>query len=224
MSTIQQVAQQLPAVGSANGSESNNGGKGSNNGGKGSPSGPLHRRVYQACIPCRKRKVKCDMGAVDRPNAPPCVRCRRESKDCYFSITRRKQRLDENDEPIYDPEFVDRNARKRQFTSESGSPEPRPGSSVGSRQLNPAYRYTPIQPPNASASPGDSVPQYNQTPRPQQQDGGSSSAIGFADANIRYENPEARSAMRKEIYGPHDALDLLYQAATDGYACPIFSD
>jgi hypothetical protein len=26
--------------------------------------GPQHKRVYQACIPCRRRKVKCDLGSV----------------------------------------------------------------------------------------------------------------------------------------------------------------
>ena len=28
-----------------------------------SPSTPAHRRGYQACDPCRKRKVKCDLGS-----------------------------------------------------------------------------------------------------------------------------------------------------------------
>ncbi|KAJ5713113.1 uncharacterized protein N7483_010294 [Penicillium malachiteum] len=59
-----------------------------------SPS-PQHRRGYQACDPCRKRKVKCDLGSVDNPRPPPCVRCRRESKRCEFSATRRKRKLSE---------------------------------------------------------------------------------------------------------------------------------
>jgi hypothetical protein len=28
-----------------------------------SPTGTQHRRGYQACDPCRKRKVKCDLGS-----------------------------------------------------------------------------------------------------------------------------------------------------------------
>lgn len=28
------------------------------------PGQPQHKRVYQACIPCRRRKVKCDLGSV----------------------------------------------------------------------------------------------------------------------------------------------------------------
>ncbi|KAL7271788.1 zinc finger transcriptional activator [Rhizina undulata] len=52
----------------------------------------IHKRTYQACIPCRQRKVRCDLGSVEAPHDPPCVRCRRESKECYFSATRRKSR------------------------------------------------------------------------------------------------------------------------------------
>ncbi|RAL14573.1 Zn(II)2Cys6 transcription factor domain-containing protein [Aspergillus homomorphus CBS 101889] len=57
-----------------------------------------HRRGYQACDPCRKRKVKCDLGSVDNPRPPPCVRCRRESKRCEFSATRRKRKPSDADE------------------------------------------------------------------------------------------------------------------------------
>lgn len=53
---------------------------------------PIHKRTYQACIPCRERKVRCDLGSVEAPSDPPCVRCRRESKECFFSATRRKTR------------------------------------------------------------------------------------------------------------------------------------
>ena len=51
-----------------------------------------HQRTYQACIPCRRRKVRCDLGSVDNPHDPPCLRCRREAKECFFSATRRKKK------------------------------------------------------------------------------------------------------------------------------------
>lgn len=38
---------------------------------------------------------------------------------------------------------------------------------------------------------------------------------GGDEPNTPLENYEARTVMRKEVYGPHDALDLLYKAATD---------
>lgn len=49
-------------------------------------------------IPCRKRKVRCDLGPVDDPHDPPCQRCRRESKECYFSATRRKRPWEDDEE------------------------------------------------------------------------------------------------------------------------------
>ncbi|ODV90938.1 hypothetical protein CANCADRAFT_113569 [Tortispora caseinolytica NRRL Y-17796] len=46
-------------------------------------------RSYKACLSCRKRKVKCDLGPIDAPHDPPCVRCRRENKPCEFVESRR---------------------------------------------------------------------------------------------------------------------------------------
>ena len=43
--------------------------------------------TYQACIPCRRDKVRCDLGTVDDPHDPPCARCLRESRDCFFNST-----------------------------------------------------------------------------------------------------------------------------------------
>ena len=169
-----------------------------------------HRRVYQACIPCRKRKVKCDLGSVDNPSAPPCVRCRREFKECFFSVTRRKQKLDENDEPIFDREFVERNKRKRTM-SEGGSeldgdmgvrPGLGRGMSVG------GYRDTPLAPVTPGGAPSRRESDIRESRREPERD---------ADPYRVMTNPEAQSAMRDEIYGPHDALNLLYKAATDEY-------
>ena len=67
------------------------------------------------CIPCRRRKVRCDLGPVDNPSDPPCVRCRRESKECYFSATRRKRKTDDALDPDAE-EYIIRNGRKRLFT------------------------------------------------------------------------------------------------------------
>ncbi|KAJ5894282.1 hypothetical protein N7495_005973 [Penicillium taxi] len=72
---------------------------------------PQHRRGYQACDPCRKRKVKCDLGSVDNPRPPPCVRCRRESKRCEFSSTRRKRRASEAAEEEEEVDILRRDKR-----------------------------------------------------------------------------------------------------------------
>lgn len=209
MATVQQVAQQLPAAGPANGKGDKNGNiAGPGGSPQQSPSGPVqHRRVYQACIPCRKRKVKCDLGPVDNPRPGPCVRCLRESKACYFSDTRRKQKLDENDEPIYDPDFVDRNARKRTI-SDRGSEAPE------IRTLGP-YRDTPLAP----VTPSGRIQHYNALPlsRPGQtsRSGSWQQPQQDDDSGRVMTNPEAQSAMRTEIFSNHDAMNLLLKAATD---------
>ena len=188
---------------------------------------PQHKRVYQACIPCRRRKVRCDLGSVDNPNDPPCVRCRRESKECFFSATRRKRKTDDGSADsladLDQDDYIARNGRKRLNTA-GVSPTP-----TFDRSL---YSDVPLTPgggpgrPQPVQRPADQNPNI---PPP-------SSAAGFrrgtsefddAEPNQPLENLEARQVMRKGVYGPHDALDLLYKAATDksvsGYARPSSS-
>lgn len=165
-----------------------------------------HRRVYQACIPCRRRKVRCDLGSVDNPHDPPCVRCRRESKECYFSATRRKRKADDEDLSGAEDDYVLRNGRKRVHE----------GSPPIDRRM---YSDVPL-------TPGGSQGRTQPLTRPRHgsvgNDGkrtGRASGAGLnsqTDApNTPLENMEARTLMRREVYGPHDALDLLYKAATD---------
>ncbi|KAK1467351.1 hypothetical protein CMEL01_11344 [Colletotrichum melonis] len=176
----------------------------------GQASTPQHKRVYQACIPCRRRKVRCDLGSVDNPHDPPCVRCRRESKECYFSATRRKRKAEEGEDP--EPEDVDdytiRNGRKRVHVSGS------PPVAIDKR----LYSEVPL-------TPGGSMGRAQPLRRPT--DGGTPSTTSQADSrqrsdyvvddepNAQLENREAQDLMRPGVYGPHDALDLLYKAATD---------
>ncbi|CAN8097216.1 unnamed protein product [Discula destructiva] len=197
------------------------------------PNPPQHKRVYQACIPCRRRKVRCDLGSVDNPHDPPCVRCRRESKECYFSATRRKRKNEDEeaeeaaaaarDEDAY----IIRNGRKRPHMSDASPPPP---PAVLDRRI---YSDQPL-------TPGGSLGRHQPLRRPASGDhmrrdsrssvtggdgsgrGHSASASTFAggggggdEPNTPLENYEARTALRKGVYGPHDALDLLYKAATD---------
>ncbi|KAI5961187.1 ARO80 [Candida pseudojiufengensis] len=67
-----------------------------------------YKRNYRACLNCRVRKVKCDLGPVDNPHDGKCARCLRERKDCIFVESKRggsnnvmngkkkKQKLEEN--------------------------------------------------------------------------------------------------------------------------------
>lgn len=52
------------------------------------------QRVYKACEPCRRKKIRCVPDDSRDPPGPPCLRCRRELKECVFSTersTRRRQ-------------------------------------------------------------------------------------------------------------------------------------
>ncbi|KAJ5173249.1 hypothetical protein N7492_005842 [Penicillium capsulatum] len=53
-----------------------------------------YQRTYKACIPCRQRKAKCDLGAGPDglPIGPPCARCRREMRECVFPEKRAWER------------------------------------------------------------------------------------------------------------------------------------
>ncbi|KAK3302324.1 uncharacterized protein B0T15DRAFT_514369 [Chaetomium strumarium] len=165
------------------------------------PQPPQHKRVYQACIPCRRRKVRCDLGSVDDPHDPPCVRCRRESKDCYFSATRRKRKVDDGSLDGHDnDEYIIRNGRKQ---LRPGSPPPLDGRLYSDVPLTPGGshgRYQPLRRPTESKSVRGSS---------------TGGEFGNGEANTPLENLEARTVMRREVYGPHDALELLLNAATD---------
>ncbi|BEI89708.1 uncharacterized protein CcaverHIS019_0210700 [Cutaneotrichosporon cavernicola] len=50
------------------------------------------KRGYRACVHCRLRKAKCDLGDVNAPSEPPCTRCRREQRNCVFLPSKRRRK------------------------------------------------------------------------------------------------------------------------------------
>lgn len=165
----------------------------------GRPSQPSsHTRTYQACIPCRRRKVRCDLGPVDNPHDPPCVRCRRESKECFFSATRRKRKTDggELDE---DDDYEIRNGRKRARTEDESQHLPTPPQPTSSNSN--AYVSQPL-------TPGGSVGRYEPLRRP------TTSHAPQNDEEDQKLNDKSMAVMQTgEIYSGHDALNLLFEAA-----------
>ncbi|QIW94839.1 hypothetical protein AMS68_000357 [Peltaster fructicola] len=147
-----------------------------------------HQRTYQGtCIPCRQRKVKCDLGAVDNPHDPPCSRCRREQKDCYFSSTRRKKKGGgtEIEEGEGEDNSVVKAGRKR-LRNEQAEDEPRdrprtPGGSYG--------RAQPLQRPGPA--------------KPQQ----------YGEEDIKASEQTTAMLQGAEVHGGHDALKVLMEAA-----------
>ncbi|KAH8705316.1 putative C6 transcription factor [Talaromyces proteolyticus] len=115
-----------------------------------------HRRGYQACDPCRKRKVKCDLGSVDNPRPPPCVRCRRESKRCEFSATRRKRKASDADQEAEGPLRRD---RRMMIGEVSYSESP----SIGSNGNNNESPYVPPATASYESGGGLTKPQWPET-------------------------------------------------------------
>ncbi|EAU33944.1 conserved hypothetical protein [Aspergillus terreus NIH2624] len=137
---------------------------------KSSSPQPQHRRGYQACDPCRKRKVKCDLGSVDNPRPPPCVRCRRESKRCEFSATRRKRKPSEVEEPTEDGVL---RRDKRMMVGEvvsNGSPNDAPSyahsdpSSFDPNGNRPRQKWSEGPPITPSQIPQSAAPPQRYTP------------------------------------------------------------
>ncbi|CAL3969249.1 unnamed protein product [Diplocarpon coronariae] len=183
---------------------------------------PQHKRVYQACIPCRRRKVKCDLGSVDSPGDPPCVRCRRESKECFFSATRRKRkhedgRVDSLDGYEYQDDYIIRNGRKMvQGSPPASTRQSSMGAPTSARASIVPYENAPII-PGPPLTPGGSIGRTQPLRRPTEapRDSSHRDERNSDESNTQLENLEAQEVMRREVYGPHDALDLLYKAATD---------
>ncbi|KAJ5999905.1 hypothetical protein N7481_000314 [Penicillium waksmanii] len=96
-----------------------------------------HRRVYQACEPCREKKVRCELGSADSPSKPPCARCRRESKECFFSALRSRKIANRKSQPLprkprpqpatFSPDSILLSPGNSNPTQEDGRPLPEDG-------------------------------------------------------------------------------------------------
>lgn len=47
------------------------------------------KRLYRACVRCRKRKTRCDLSAIGEPGLPPCKTCHNEGHECVLASSRR---------------------------------------------------------------------------------------------------------------------------------------
>ncbi|KAL4930926.1 Zn(II)2Cys6 transcription factor domain-containing protein [Aspergillus undulatus] len=201
-----------------------------------SPSNTQHRRGYQACDPCRKRKVKCDLGSVDNPRPPPCVRCRRESKRCEFSATRRKRKVSDAESSVVD-DVLRRD--KRMMIGDTGakvdaSPSARSSSypqaepsfdtPAQSQQKWPSKSPSTYQLPpptngsqNYAANPSMSTSQFSDvknTRHPVYSVGERAPVTRFSlEGNQPMMNRTAVELLSPAISNSHDALHLLSEAA-----------
>lgn len=49
-----------------------------------------HKNTFGACLRCKYKKIKCDLGPADQPMAPPCAACRRSRSHCFFNAPKVK--------------------------------------------------------------------------------------------------------------------------------------
>ncbi|KAF2154262.1 hypothetical protein K461DRAFT_125631 [Myriangium duriaei CBS 260.36] len=145
-----------------------------------------HRRAYQACTLCRKRKSRCDFGDRD---GPPCVRCRREMRECTFAEHR----------------------SSRQRTEDTQSPDdPQRPSKRFRRSTASTYDHDYIAPRMQRIS--QRADRDGKTP-PFEEVSESQKDANNASEDQRSNPDLASSVMRTVVSSGNDALNLLYQAA-----------
>lgn len=160
--------------------------------------------------------MRCDLGPVDDPHEPPCVRCRRESKECYFSATRRKRKSQNGD---YDAEGNDdinddyaiRNSRRKTSYASASSNTPQSslqaaGSHILSRSKSrspPEARYNSIR--------AEFNPDVKRIPEPYYINTSIDNEGPGQDQEVT--NETAAALFQTPINTPGDALHLLLEAS-----------
>ena len=147
--------------------------------------------------------------AVDNPQDPPCLRCRREHKECVFSETRRKRKPSDGDEGSTDsslkrrltapPDDVNRELLTTHPYSVSPSYPTTPSPHQwASQPLQPGTTSQPVFQPSSSRN----VPVY-----------GNAVPTDNTRSNGHMLNKAAADALNPAIATSYDALYLLSQAA-----------
>lgn len=163
--------------------------------------------------------MRCDLGPVDDPYEPPCVRCRRESKECYFSATRRKRKslngenAADGGEGIEDDYATRNRRRKTSYVREPPNikqdPTERPGFSRSKSSTPPITAYNTLNPNIAGYEPRS--PESQHRPEPYY----INTAIGNEGLGHDQEvtNETAAALFQSPINTPGDALHLLLEAS-----------
>jgi hypothetical protein len=155
------------------------------------------------------------LGPVDNPHDPPCVRCRREKKDCFFTETRRKRKADDDGQRELSEEYVARNRRSivdgRGLQRNGGS-----GDGIDDEDDRDYDLYDETQvadggQPGGTAGKRSSLP-LNRTSRPT----GLWVPDGRPQKNTiegrEVKNETAAALFKSPIHNPGDALHLLVDA------------
>jgi len=150
-------------------------------------------RSYQACVPCRKRKVRCDLGDPGNPSDPPCQRCRREHKDCFFQDIRTKKST---------PLKTENSSSKNGITANTPTPpakRQRHGETTTSVAVTSSLPLPPLLDPLADDVYRPALHHHHHHP----------AAMGPSESNT------ADRILHKEVHNANEALSLLYEAAAE---------
>ncbi|KAE8160127.1 C6 transcription factor [Aspergillus tamarii] len=151
-----------------------------------------YQRTYKACLACRQRKAKCELGTGPDglPLGPPCAKCRREQRECVFSEKKAWER------------------QKKRGQSEEGTP--------------PSARTRPRLSSNPGISRDESHHVLGHGPSPlsyaehDQDNGDSALQSSPAEGSQRRRQSTstlANSMMRTVVSSGNDALNILFEAA-----------
>ena len=138
--------------------------------------------------------MRCDLGSVDNPHDPPCLRCRREAKECYFSATRRKKKNADDGEGDAGEDVEDDyevKAGRKRLRADTGSAEP-----------------FEAEPYDAPRTPGGSVGRLQPLRRP-----APPKPVQYGEEDHKASEQTVGLLQGAEVHSGHDALKVLYEAA-----------
>ncbi|KAJ5347226.1 Fungal transcriptional regulatory protein [Penicillium brevicompactum] len=188
-----------------------------------------YQRTYKACIPCRQRKAKCDLGTDSDglPIGPPCARCRRELRECVFPEKRawERSRKRARSPGSYEPDESPRHVRQLTATSPEDSirsqgrtdysrrasdlsnPTPEANNFQQSPNLQSGWSY-----PNGISPPKNGAFTHNGAVEPLQ----SNQNLSHPHETTKHRSNSSLSSsmMRTVVASGNDALNILFEAAT----------
>ncbi|KAE8354513.1 hypothetical protein BDV28DRAFT_81071 [Aspergillus coremiiformis] len=152
--------------------------------GNGPDSDRTYQRTYKACLACRRRKAKCELGTGPDglPLGPPCAKCRREQRECIFSERKAWGRYKKREDDASPP------ARARPRRSNN--------LEIGRQESH----RVPSRPPSYAEQDQDNNSTLHPSPAESSQRHQSTSTL-------------ANSMMRTVVSSGNDALNILFEAA-----------
>lgn len=173
---------------------------------------------------------------VDNPHDPPCMRCRREHKDCVFSATRRKRKQSQDADDASSDGGLGRDKRRLTVSTDdvqdeglaysypysSSSPYPQSSANLGPQwPSHPTQTSHPLQPRSSNGYDLNMMIESNtvaggrssQTLSPRPLAPITSPRTNPRNANEHMLNKEAANILHPSIATSHEALHLLSVAA-----------